>query len=596
MRLGARVSLFILVAAVAPLLLLAVASGSVASRQLGQTVARSQLELAQYVGVSVGRVIGDVDRVIRAQMANFRLGDAEDDVRTGFVIATYRLFPELSIASLLGPAGEELVPPVYRRAEDTEWVEEHEAIVPARVARFRAALPDRAGPGGSAMGRPVIPAGERAAVIPMVFTSPYGDGLAIAVELSLSTVQRRMDASVGGGRSILLMSLDGEVLAAAGPTPAVEPARFRPLLDTPGSNVEFTEDEVVAATARVPGLPWSVVVTEPASVVRAAQDGLIRPTAYIGAVAAIFSLTAGWLLSRSLTVPLRKLYDATKALGRGNLRRRVEVEGRDEVAEVGRAFNQMADALQETTQQIEEKNEEIRAFNRELQARVEKRTAQLREAQARLVQSGQLAAVAEMSAGLAHELNNPLAGVLGMVQLVAARRCGTPDEALLRTAEEQALRCKEIVATLLRFAEGPADRLGDERQLIDLDQCLTDVLELAAPALRQRSVTVERTPSPTPLKVRGNAAQLGRALGQMLTAMKSLAEPGTSIRIEGRVETSMAIMVFTVPRLVTNQDDWRAAGMGFWVARQVLGAHQFTLEESTPGAGVWTVSGPLAGD
>jgi HAMP domain-containing protein len=373
MRLGARVSLFILVAAVAPLLLLSVASGSVASRHLADSVARAELDLADFLAVSVARVMGDADRVIRAQIANFRLDEAADDVRTGFVIATYRLFPEINIATLRGADGVELVPPVYRSLDETEWVDGHDGVDTSHVRRFRKSLPPAPPPGESALGTPYLPEGATAAVIPMAFTSPYNADIVFAAELSLSSVQKRMAASAGEGRSVVLMTLDGQVLAEAGPASPIAPARLKPLLDTPGANAEFEDEKVVAAISRVRGRDWSVVVAEPSSVVRAAQVAMLRPTSYIGAVAALYALVAGWLLSRSLTVPLAQLYDAAKAFGRGNLKRRVPIEGRDEVAEVGVAFNQMAETIQESTRQIEEKNEEIRAFNRELQARVEKR-------------------------------------------------------------------------------------------------------------------------------------------------------------------------------------------------------------------------------
>src|SRR4030095_4153924 len=101
---------------------------------------------------------------------------------------------------------------------------------------------------------------------------------------------------------------------------------------------------------------------------------------------------------------------------------------------------------------IDQKNREIEAFNVELQKRLDERTRELEEAQVLLIRSARLSAVGQMGAGLAHELNNPLAGILGMVQVVLTRHRGQPDEALLRVIEEQAQRCSQIVAHLLRFS------------------------------------------------------------------------------------------------------------------------------------------------
>lgn len=593
MRLGTRVVLFILLASVAPLVMMALAAGSIASQHLADNVAKGQAQVADSIALSVARVMADADRVLRAQMGNFRLDGAPDEARTGFVVATYRLFPEISIATLIDASGQEIVPPIYRSPDEKTWVEGHDAVLPDQVRRFRKALPPRPAPGTSAMGTPYLPDGAKAAVVPMTFASPYDDGLALGVQLSLDSVRRRMEVSAEGDRFIMLFAPDGTRLAWAGRAEAVDPARFKPFLEAPSANIAFDDVDVVAATSRVPNFDWVVAVAEPASVVRSAQRALLRPTWYTGGVALVFALAAGLLLSRSVTVPIRRLHDAATALGQGDLSRRVEVEGRDELADLGQAFNQMSAALETSTHEIAEKNEEIRAFNRELQARVEQRTAQLREAQSRLVQSGQLAAVAEMSAGLAHELNNPLAGVLGMVQLVAAKRAGTSDEVLLRAAEEQAVRCKEIVANLLRYTEAPANAPSDERSVVDLNTIVTEVLELVTPALRQRGVTAERTVTSEALWVRGNTAQLGRALSQMLTAMKGLAEPGATIRIEGGVTQGQVEMSFAVGATVRSQDDWKAAGMSFWVARQVLGAHGFTLDEPETGGREWRIRAPL---
>lgn len=155
------------------------------------------------------------------------------------------------------------------------------------------------------------------------------------------------------------------------------------------------------------------------------------------------------------------------------------------------------------------------------------------------------------------------------------------------------MRCKEIVANLLRYTEAPANAPSDERPIVNLDIIVTEVLELVSPALRQRGVTAERVPSAERLWVRGNTAQLGRALSQMLTAMKGLAEPGASIRIEGGVSEGQVQMSFAVGATIRSQDDWKAAGMSFWVARQVLGAHGFTLDEPETGGRVWRIRAPL---
>jgi C4-dicarboxylate-specific signal transduction histidine kinase len=336
--------------------------------------------------------------------------------------------------------------------------------------------------------------------------------------------------------------------------------------------------EVLAALAAVPGFDWAVVVAEPAVAARATVEQIQQRTYFVSGVALLIALIGGAYLTRSITGPVVRLRDATLAVGRGDFSR-TRIEGRDELAELAAAFDRMSASLEQNAAEIAAKNAEIERFNQELQARVEQRTAQLREAQARLVQSGQLAAVGELSAGVAHELNNPLAGILGIVQILSAKLGDRPEGALLRAAEEQAVRCKEIVANLLRFTRPAAPEGPRVEAVVELGQVVRDVLDLVGGGLRQRGVTVDNAAEGAKLPIRGDANQLGRALGQLLTSLRAVAAPGGRLRIapvsrEGEVE-----LRFEVAPTVASMDDWRAAGLGFWVARQILEEHAVTLEE-----------------
>jgi two-component system NtrC family sensor kinase len=579
-RLGLRIGFFVAITAILPLLFLAFAATEVARSQVEARIVDFQVEAARSLGAVIGRQVADTQRVLVQQVSNFRLGDASDEARAAFLVTTYRLFPEISIAALLDADGAELAPPLYQPEGRDADMPEHDRVSLVRLARFRAATPVASPtPGGLVVGEAYLPEGADAAVIPMVFTSPWGDGVALAVELSLAPIASRMSA-LAANREIALLGPDARVLLRAGRTGLVDPSKAKSLLKNSAVDLRYRTADgelVLASLAAVPGHDWAVVVAEPADAVTATVAQIRARTWFVGGLALVVALIGGTYLTRSITGPVVRLRDATMAVGRGEFSR-TPIDGRDELADLAGAFNRMSASLEQNATEIAAKNNEIERFNQELQARVETRTAELREAQAGLVQSGQLAAVGELSAGLAHELNNPLAGVLGIVQILGMQLKDRPEAGLLRAAEEQAIRCKEIVANLLRFT-GPGAAASRDGGVVDLAVVVRDVLTLVGGALRQRGVIVELAREGVRLPIRGDATALGRALGQLLTSLRTVAAPGATLRV---VETARAAEVeirFEIAPTVASTDDWRAAGLGFWVARQVLQENALTLEE-----------------
>ena len=114
----------------------------------------------------------------------------------------------------------------------------------------------------------------------------------------------------------------------------------------------------------------------------------------------------------------------------------------------------MAGGLEEARQKITQQTDEIKAWNQTLEKRVEEKTAELRQAQDLLFRSRSLSALGELGAGVAHEINNPLTGALGIVQLlIADLPAGHPARPLLQDLESEALRIRKIVQNMLRLAQ-----------------------------------------------------------------------------------------------------------------------------------------------
>ena len=118
----------------------------------------------------------------------------------------------------------------------------------------------------------------------------------------------------------------------------------------------------------------------------------------------------------ALLSPLHALKRGVEAFGLGNLGFRVRAVSNDEIADLSRSFNRMADKLQATLDDLKASKETTEELNRNLEEKVKERTRELEQAHSRMIQSEKMSAVGQLAAGVAHEFNNPLGIMLGYAQ------------------------------------------------------------------------------------------------------------------------------------------------------------------------------------
>jgi signal transduction histidine kinase len=174
------------------------------------------------------------------------------------------------------------------------------------------------------------------------------------------------------------------------------------------------------------GLVASATVPETAAVV-ASRDLLAKLSQVALALLAAASIL-GLLWAYRLTRPLERLSTAARDIGEGRFDVTVEVPSADEIGDLSVSFNRMTRGLRE-------------------------RDDALRAAHTQLIQSEKLAAFGQLGAGIAHEVKNPLAGILGCAQI--ALKKADPGSMLhtnLQLIEKETRRCKSIIDNLLRFA------------------------------------------------------------------------------------------------------------------------------------------------
>jgi signal transduction histidine kinase len=158
---------------------------------------------------------------------------------------------------------------------------------------------------------------------------------------------------------------------------------------------------VLSASAMVPRLGWLVFVEIPQREVLAPVMTSLYQTLALLALSTLLALLLGGYLARRMAKPIRQLQAGAERLGEGELSQRVPVMGRDEIGKLAERFNSMADRIQEAQETLEQK---VRDRTQELQQSLE----DLHAAQDRLVQSEKLASLGQLTAGIAHEIKNPL--------------------------------------------------------------------------------------------------------------------------------------------------------------------------------------------
>jgi two-component system, NtrC family, sensor kinase len=162
-----------------------------------------------------------------------------------------------------------------------------------------------------------------------------------------------------------------------------------------------------------------------------------RMSAYTAGAILIVALLSWLFVWRVVDIPLNALKSGTEHLGRGELGYQIEVRSEDEVGELARSFNGMS-------LQLRAANEQIVDWTRTLEERVEQKTTELKRAHEHVLHVERMASIGKMAAVVAHEVNNPLSGILTYAKLLR-KWVGTGQAG--HDKRDEAMECLELIAT-----------------------------------------------------------------------------------------------------------------------------------------------------
>ncbi len=244
------------------------------------------------------------------------------------------------------------------------------------------------------------------------------------------------------------------------------------------------------------------------------------------------------LLGRVAVMPVARVAAAARTLAGGDRSVRVPPQGTRELGELGDAFNDMAQRVEAAERALTEK------------------IAALQQAQAELVRREKMASVGRLAAGVAHEIGNPLAAVLGYAALL---RRGLPQEEMKEACaciERETERIRRIISELLDFARAPLalDSGGAEggkgAGKVEMGEVVEAALQLVRPQEEYRGVELSWERPSGALPVRGDRHLLAQALVNLLLNAAQ-AQPGDKPRV---VEVSL-VLRGVLPQEVPSGDD-----------------------------------------
>lgn len=213
--------------------------------------------------------------------------------------------------------------------------------------------------------------------------------------------------------------------------------------------------------------------------------------AFLVAVGATIPLFLRW--AAEIFRPLERMTGTIARVERGELDARTgHTDGRDEIGQVALHLDRLLD-------RVNERDAQLRHWNEELNQRVEERTSKLQLANQQLeattkqlVMSEKLAAIGEITAGIAHEINNPIAVVEGNLEVIRDLMGDKVGDAKteFRLIDEQLRRISEIVTRLLQFAK-PQEYAGFVEQY-QLSEIANDTLPLVQHLLNKTTIAVDK--------------------------------------------------------------------------------------------------------
>jgi len=305
----------------------------------------------------------------------------------------------------------------------------------------------------------------------------------------------------------------------------------------------------------------------------------------------LVSLFSGSLIWLTVHKPVRRLTEGTRAVAQGNLDYLLPETSQDEIGSLAVSFNQM-------TRELKKAQAENRQWTETLEDRVRQKTGELESAYRSLTQSEKMASLGKLAAVVAHEINNPLAGILTYSKLISrmADKGFNNNERLseaksyLQIIEGESRRCGGIVQNLLTFAR----QTPINPQKNDLNAIIERCLLLVGHQMALQSIELERKLEPQLPPLYCDAGQVQQALLVILMNAVEAMPQGGRLGIESAYDPAHRLGRVVVrdegpgipPEILshifepffTTKEEGKGTGLGLAIALGIVQQHGGNIE------------------
>jgi two-component system, NtrC family, sensor kinase len=322
---------------------------------------------------------------------------------------------------------------------------------------------------------------------------------------------------------------------------------------------------------------------------------------FIGVLSWLF---VWWVVGK----PIKALKNGTERLAQGDLGYQLDVRSHDEVGELAHSFNDMS-------LQLHAANEEVVAWTKTLEDRVEQKTRELKRAHDHVLHSEKMASIGKMAAVVAHEINNPLSGILTYARLLQKwLERGTMQGEKRQEAEEclsliasESRRCGDLVKNLLTFSRSaPMNAEPTDLNLV-IDRCV----RLVQHQLELGAIQLHTDLGSSLPKVHGDPSQIEQVvLALVMNAIDAMPRGGNlwlqtrlnenqqELELEVR-DDGMGIPPEILPQIfepfLTTKEATHGVGLGLAISHSIIERHRGRIEvQSESGKGTrFTITLPL---